>query len=609
MLSPKADPPTHRSDVDLFSDAALVAPYPHYEALRATGAVVYLEQCEVWALTRYTTVLKALHDWRTFSSTDGIALNDTTNRATGASPLAADPPAHRAPRKVVSRHLSPMAIREQAPEIHARAKILCARLLEQGAFDAVFDVAQPFALSVLADHIGLPADGRAPIAEWADAAFNVMGPENARTEAARVHLGELGIHLLTATGADRLSATGAGRAIYAAGERGDLTMEASAQLIAIYLLASIPTSTAAIGSAIWLFAKHPVQWDALRRNPQLMAQAVDEVLRMESPIQSFSRVVRAQQHIDGVTIPAGARVLLLFGSANRDERVWHHADSFDITRERPAPHLAFSRGLHSCSGQGLARLQVSAVLSALVEHVECWDAGESRWKCNNIIRGLDCFPVAVNRSRPGPLRPPRPRQSGAGTHLTEWRVTGTIGLAKLRQTVELPPDTTFSGAVNMADGTTSGAMALGAVTSTIKLLGITIGSTSQMIPSGPLEGHVTVNPDGTIDMKAVSRIYMHLHALNIGRFRIPLTCRTVRPIEIPLQSQGTMSLDFHPSFSGTMTIPRFRGSGPVGWILSLCVSGPDNPFRISLALPTPAPRRPPALESPASADAHQRGLR
>jgi cytochrome P450 len=588
MSSQIANAPVRRSDVDLFSDAVLKNPYPHYRALRELGAAVYLQPCGVWALTRHSAVRDALDDWRVFSSTDGIALNDTTNQATSGSPLAADPPAHRAPRRVLAQHLSPMAVREQAPEIQARAERLCARVLAQGPFDAVADLARPFALSVLADHVGLPAEGRAALADWADAAFDIIGPESARTQATRAHLGELGVHLLTVTTPERLTAAGAGHAIYTAGARGDLAIGDCAQLIVIYLLASIPTSTAAIASAVWLFAHHPEQWDALRSDPQLLPGAVEEVLRLESPIQSFSRVLRTPQDIDGVTLPAGARVLLLFGSANRDERAWQRADSFDIARKHPADHLAFGRGLHSCSGQGLARVQVSAVLAALIPHVERWEAGDARWKLNNTIRGLDSFPVAVNGSgRPGPLAAPRTTQGGAATQVSDWRLTGTIGLAKLRRSVALPPDATFSGALDMVDGTMSGAMELPMLSSAVELFGMDIGVTSQLIPTGAFDGQIAVDPDGTIDIRATSRAHMHIRALRVGRLTIRLNCRTVTPIEMPLHSSGTMSLDFRPSFSGTMTIPRLRGSGPIGWILSLLVSGPNNPFQIALELPTP----------------------
>jgi cytochrome P450 len=573
--------------VDLFSDAVLTDPYRHYTVLRNEQGAVYLTECDAWALTRYVDVRRALDDWRAFSSTDGISLSATTNAATGNSPLAADPPAHRAPRRVLSADLSPKAVREAAPEIQRHANDLVERLAARGSFDAIRDLAQPFALSVLADHVGLAADSRDFLADWADAAFDIIGPDNERTNAARAHLGKLGVHLLTTTTAERLTRTGAGQAIYAAGRRGDITMEACTQLIAIYLLASIPTTTAAIGSAIWLFAHHPEQWDALRRDPHLMPQAVEEILRLESPIQSFSRVLREPCEIGRATVPSGARVLLLFGAANRDPHIWSSPDMFDIGRRDPPAHLAFGRGLHSCMGQGLARMQVTAALTALVRHVESWQTSETRWKLNNIIRGLDSLPVAINQcGTPGPLAPVRSVDADTNTEVADWRVVGTIGLAKLRQTVDLPDGATFSGNVDMIKGVMTGELNLPLLTTELRILGIKVCTTSQLIPTGTFDGDVTVKPDGTIDMRATSRAYMHIHSVAIGRLRIPLKCRTATPIEMPLESSGTMSLDFRPTFAGTMTIPRFTGNGPIEWLVTILVSGPGNAFQIALELPT-----------------------
>lgn len=579
-----------QSAIDLFSDEVLADPYPHYTSLRETEGAVYLSQCDAWALTRYADVRRALDDWRTFSSTDGISLSATTNAATGNSPLAADPPAHRAPRRVLLEKLSPKAVNDQVAEIQRRADDLVGRLAAQGHFDAIRDLAQPFALAVLADHVGLPAENRDFLADWADAAFDIIGPDNERTNTARAHLGKLGVHLLTTTTAEQLTATGAGQAIYAAGKRGDITMEACTQLIAIYLLASIPTTTAAIGSAVWLFARHPDQWEALRADPNLMPKAVEEILRLESPIQSFSRVLRQPCDIGVASVPRGARVLMLFGAANRDPETWERADAFDITREKPAAHLAFGRGLHSCMGQGLARLQVSAVLIVLLRHVESWHGDQARWKLNNIIRGLDSFPVAINASGPPrPLAAPRSTNADTTTEVTDWRVVGTIGLAKLHQTVDLPAEATFSGNVDMVDGKMDGELNLPVLTNAVRILGIKVRTTSQLIPTGSFDGDVTVHPDGRIDMRATSRAYMEIRSVSIGSLTIPLKCRTATPIEMPLESSGTMSLDFRPSFSGTMTIPRFIGSGPISWLVTMLVSGPGNEFQIALELPTTPP--------------------
>lgn len=582
------------TDLDLFAADVLAAPYRYYDQLRNTGAAVYLRCHGVWALTRYADVRAALDDWRQFSSTDGTALNEATNLATRESPLAADPPAHRAPRKVMQPYLTPKAVNRATPDLQARAESLCDALLARGTFDVVSDLARPFALSALADHVGLPPEGREEIADWADTAFDVMGPDNPRTIAARAHLGQLGLHLLAATAADRLAADSAGSAIYEAERRQDIAENHAPQLVSIYLLASIPTVIAAIANAVWLFANDEAQWAQLRAHPDQLPQAVDEILRLESPIQSFTRVLREPYSTGEATIPAGARVILLFGAANRDREVFAEPERFDIARTNASDHLAFSHGLHGCMGQTLARAQIAAVLAALAARVGSWTAGECRWKVNNVLRGVENLAVAVNGAgEPPALAAPRqPTAAMPAAQATEWEVSGSIGVRKLRQSIELPPGTTFTGTVDFATGAMTGEMDRTPVRTGVTVFGFSVGTTSEMIPTGEFDGEIINKPDGTVEMRATSRAFMRIRAFHFGPFTLRVHCRTIAPIEMPLRALGMMSFSYRPSFSGTMTIPPFRG-GALGWLLSRIVSGPGNPFEINLNLPTAATQPPP----------------
>jgi cytochrome P450 len=125
-------------------------------------------------------------------------------------------------------------------------------------------------------------------------------------------------------------------------------------------------------------------------------QALNEVLRVESPISGFTRVTTQRCEIAGVELPAGARVLASFASANRDERRWDAPDAFDITRDS-AGHLGFGYGRHACVGMGLARLEGEAVLSALLERVERFElSGPPVRRLNNLIRSFDSLPVTVH---------------------------------------------------------------------------------------------------------------------------------------------------------------------------------------------------------------------
>jgi cytochrome P450 len=201
--------------------------------------------------------------------------------------------------------------------------------------------------------------------------------------------------------------------ILEAAARGDIEASRCPMMIIDYLAPSLDTTISAIGNAMWLFAVHPEQWLLLRRDPARVKQALNEVLRIESPLSCFARVATADAVVADAVIPAGSRVLVNFASANRDERRWDRADVFDITRES-AGHVAFGHGVHACAGMGLARLEGAAILSALVERVETIElAGQPVRKLNNLIRAFRSIPVRVTTGSlpqgdvhvPAPARP------------------------------------------------------------------------------------------------------------------------------------------------------------------------------------------------------------
>ncbi len=149
---------------------------------------------------------------------------------------------------------------------------------------------------------------------------------------------------------------------------------------------------------MWLFATHPDQWQLLRDNPDRVTHALNEALRLESPISCVTRVAATEATVAGTVIPQGGRVLVSYASANRDERRWQDAARFDITRDSAA-HLAFGYGAHACAGMGLARLEGVAVLNALVQRVERIElAGEPVRKLNNLIRSFASIPVTVTQA-------------------------------------------------------------------------------------------------------------------------------------------------------------------------------------------------------------------
>jgi cytochrome P450 len=383
------------SDLDLYSDDVLTEPYEHYRRLREASPVVWLEQHNAWVVTRYDAVRSVLRDWKTFSSASGVALNDPLNRAMSGNTLESDPPLHDVQRNVVASHMTAQALRPTKEMIERRADALVERLVRGQTFDAVQDLAQVLPLSIVPDFIGLPQEGREHMLEWAEATFNAMGPLNERCTQGLQRAPDVFAYARHIATSGDLAPGSFGAGILAAERAGRITEAQCPQLFTAYLVPSLDTTISAVGSAIWLFGRYPDQWEQVRANPALIPNAFEEVLRVESPIQSFTRLATHDSDVEGTFIPAGSRVIVLFASANRDERKWEDAERFDVMRNTSG-HLGFGYGIHLCAGASLARLEGQAVLSALVRRVERFELGKSTRKLNNVIRALRTLAVTVH---------------------------------------------------------------------------------------------------------------------------------------------------------------------------------------------------------------------
>jgi cytochrome P450 len=280
-------------------------------------------------------------------------------------------------------------------QVTAAADALVAQLVGRGSFDAVADLARALPLSIVPDFIGWPQEGREHLLRWAGANFDSFGPINERVERALPQCGEMAAFgaEIVRTGNVLPGSLGAG--VLAARDRGEVTTEQTMMLMLDYLAPSLDTTISAVGSAIWLFGEHPDQWDRIREDPKLIPNAVNEVVRYESPISSFGRLVVRDTEVDGVPIPAGSRVVVSYASANRDERKWQAPDVFDVTRKDAVHQLGFGYGEHGCAGQALARMETESILTALARTVTRFDLGTPERALNNLIRALGALPVTV----------------------------------------------------------------------------------------------------------------------------------------------------------------------------------------------------------------------
>ena len=389
---------TVTSDIDPFDPAIREDPYETWAGWRQAAPAVRLEQYDVWAISRYEDVHSILRDHETYSSAPAPALEPQRPDLELArnTVLGSDPPRHSMLRAVLSAELSPRALRGLKAQIEARADDVVSALVEQGSFDAVQGLARRFPVDVVSELVGLPTEAREQLLGLADAAFNTFGPMNDLTIGSLSQMPQIGAYIGQAMTREQLAPNSWGAGVYAAVDRGDISEADGVQMLVAFIVAGMDTTVNSIGNAIWLLAQRPDDWERLRAAPDLVHSAFEEGLRVESPVTYFCRTTTRPSSVDGVELNAGSRVMLLFGSANRDERRYEAASSFQVDRN-PLDHVAFGGGIHACAGQGLARIEGPAVLGALVRHGKRLElAGEVRRHPNNVIRGFDRVPVSVH---------------------------------------------------------------------------------------------------------------------------------------------------------------------------------------------------------------------
>jgi cytochrome P450 len=380
-----------RSDVDLFADEVLVDPYPHYKKLRDAAPVVYLTEQDAYALTHFEDVRTALRDWKTFTSTKGVAFNDTMNALTQGVVLTADPPEHDQLRSVLLERLKLRSVRELTTLVDEKAESVVSALVERGSFDAITDLAMAFPPLLVGDLVGIPKEILDKFVLASEATFTIFGPMNDRTEEGLGVVGE-GFVLMEGMTKDDLAPGSMGRDLYEAAERGDIPEDMVSKLLWNYWGPGFHTTISAIGNIIYLLSQNPDQWDLLRADPSLIPGACNEGLRYESPIQVWGRTCREEAEVHGYTIPAGARVAVGIAAAHRDERHYPDPDRFDIRRDA-RDHLAFGHGIHICVGAPLARLEIEAVIRSLAKRIRRIEAGQPVRHFNNTVRSLDSLPV------------------------------------------------------------------------------------------------------------------------------------------------------------------------------------------------------------------------
>ncbi len=379
---------------DIYARDAIVNPYPHYSRLRELGSVVWLPRQQVYALPRYAECKSVLRDDTVFVSGNGVALNRLSNRLSRGTTLNSDGPDHERRRKLVAHRLLPRALGAISESVDRQAVEVVDDAVRRGDVDGV-ELAAALPLAVVPDLVGWPRDQREHLIDWAGATFDALGPLNRQAVRAVPGTTQM-LRFARRVVRQRTALEGSlAHELLTSVDEGTVAAEECPDLLVDYIAPSLDTTISAIANALDLFASHPEQWQLLRAEPHRIPNAVNEIVRYESPLRAFARQACVHTEIAGAALPAGARVLVIYASANRDEREWDRPEAFDITRDA-GRHIGFGQGAHACAGQGLARLETAAMLRALADRVaRIEQVAPPEWAVNNIIRRHRRLPLRL----------------------------------------------------------------------------------------------------------------------------------------------------------------------------------------------------------------------
>ncbi len=357
-------------------------PWSMYQALRDKDPVHHVVPEEnpdhdYWVLSRHADVWNAARDSETFSSARGLTINygevEMIGLADNPPLVMQDPPSHTALRKLVSRGFTPRQVEAVEPAVQQFVIERIERLRAAGGGDIVAELFKPLPSMVVAHYLGVPGEDRHQFDRWTDAIVAAQIPDGGSTGPIE-SVGEAVASMMAYFTAlierrRREPADDTVSHLVAAGVGADGDMAGMLSILAFtftMVTGGNDTTTGMLGGAVQLLHQRPDQRRLLINNPDLMADAVDELLRLTSPVQGLARSTTRDVRIGATTIPAGRKVLLLYGSANRDEREYGAGAGELEVRRRPRNMMTFSHGAHFCLGAAAARMQSRIVLTELL---------------------------------------------------------------------------------------------------------------------------------------------------------------------------------------------------------------------------------------------------
>ena len=359
-------------------------PYPLYARAQREAPIFFSPLFDTWVVTRYEDVRAILHDPKRFSSsyrfrTPANPTPEVLDVLARLPPevgllVNEDPPGHKRTRALVSKAFMPRQVARMEARIYDIAHDLIDQVHEVGCADLVRQYTYPLPMRVLLEFLGLPVEDADFIKQWCNDHMLLSAPgigaaqqlRSAQTEVAFSHY----IETLIAARQCHPQADVLSTLIHARIESERPLDEGELHaLVEQLLFAGHETTTNLLSNTCYALLRDPVQWRALHHDPTLIPRVVEEGLRYEAPVHGMFRTTTEAVEMHGVTLPAGARVFVVFGAANRDERIFTHPDRFDLWRPNVDKHLGFGHGIHHCLGAPFVRLEARIALEVLVQRL------------------------------------------------------------------------------------------------------------------------------------------------------------------------------------------------------------------------------------------------
>jgi cytochrome P450 len=377
-------------------------PYPYYRRLRDEAPLYRNDELKFWALSRHRDVLQGFRDSTALSNAYGVSL-DPASRSADAhkvmSFLAMDDPGHLRLRTLVSKGFTPRRIRELEPRVRELAQTHLDAALQSESFDFIAEFAGKLPMDVISELMGVPEPDRPRIRALADGVLHrEEGLADVPQSAMQASIDLMAYYTkliaeFKETPADNLTS-----ALLEAEIDGDrLTDEEILAFLFLMVIAGNETTTKLLGNAVYWAGRNPDQLAQVFADHTNIPLWVEETLRYDTSSQILARTVAHDLEMYGTTVPEGEVLLLLPGSANRDDRVFPDADDYRIDREIGSKLVSFGSGAHFCLGAHLARMESRVALEELLNRIRSYTVDETnsvRVHSSN-VRGFAYLPISV----------------------------------------------------------------------------------------------------------------------------------------------------------------------------------------------------------------------